>query len=560
MSKWTIPEYLNVHPAIYPGDVVRLFRPEAPEESNDPLSPWYNGGYNLLYNEIQDYEDALGKGETPDAALTAILLTYGSVDINEEKEMVPDDIVLPAEEEDPISQNSGSSKGQSIRTYTMIGTDAVSSDVISITATMSSGYDEGNEQASCTVVLNNNYQYYGKKISSYQWVPRVTRIWSQAVVDFNINGTIQTSTYMIFQGFMSDAKYNNETATITFGCISIEAAGSYDDTTWSPEDGYVKKMNEIVDQINDAGSSGTNGIEIKNLKLNNAVLVKQDYTPSDLSGNEALRSIAKDNKESFYYGHDFDDNVYVVLTDSDSFTETVFLDPYVLEPADTSTIFGHANSVTVVAGTTSLEETMRHIPSPIKDQLFATKNNWDSIYNYGKTENQIIHDPNLISTQVNIEADIQDENFKQYIDRDIKLVVVNRIPKILSMILFQVPDLQTGELTWIYAGVRKKEVEFSSAGLITHIEAARINNDYGEELSSYGVAILNTDDYTASDGQIWTATYKNGKWIYGYSGGWNSFFRFTETPPDEVRDHFAEQIKNIENNNDVNSPGWRGKH
>ena len=557
MVQWTVPEYLDANPAAYPGDVVKMFKPDAPAESNDKLSDWYSKGYNAFYEEIQEYQDALANGETPDATLKLALMSYGTANLSDEKDAPSDEVVPPSgDDEDPIAQNSGSGLGQGIRTYTVIGGDVVSADIISITATMSSGYDEGNEQASCTVNLNNNYQKYGKKIASYQWAPRITRIWSQAAIDYNMDNGVQTSEYMIFQGFMSDAKYNNETATVTFGCISIEAAGSYKDTTWSPEDGYILKMQETVDQINDGGNNL--GIEIKNLKLNNPNLVKQDYTPSDLSGNDALRNIAKDNKESFYYGHDFDDNVYVVLTDSDSFTETVFLDPYVIEPADTSTIFGHANVITTIAGTTSIEDTMRHIPSPVKDELFATKYNWESIYRYGKTEDSIIHDPNLKSVQADVEADIEDENFKQYIDRDIKLVVANRIPKILSMVIFRVPDLQTGELLWIYGGVKKKEVEYSTSGIITHLEVARIDNDYGNELTStYEDLTLNTDEYTASDGQRWQSVFRNGKWIYGYSGSFLDPFNYSDNPPSEVSDHFKDQISNIEASNDAKSPNWR---
>jgi len=241
-------------------------------------------------------------------------------------------------------------------------------------------------------------------------------------------------------------------------------------------------------------------------------LIKQDYTPSDLSGNESLRSIAQDNKESFYFGHDFEDNVYVVLTDSDSNTGTVFLDPYVIDPGDTSTIFGHANDITVIAGTTDMNETMRHIPTPVKDEIFAHIENAESIYRYAKTAAYITHDANLQSVQANIEADLEDDNFKAYIDRDIKVVVANKIPKVLSIVIFAVPDVITGELRWIYGGVKKKEVEYSSSGIISHLEVARINTEYGNEITidSSGI-ITSTDEYTDSEGNIWQYVFRNGQ-------------------------------------------------
>ena len=73
---------------------------------------------------------------------------------------------------------------------------------------MASSYDEGNEQAKCTVTLHNASQKYGKKIAAYEWCPRITRIWSLALVDFNTGTSYTTRSYMIFTGFMSDAKYN----------------------------------------------------------------------------------------------------------------------------------------------------------------------------------------------------------------------------------------------------------------------------------------------------------------------------------------------------------------
>lgn len=561
MVLWTIPEYLEAHPAEYPGTVVTLFCPNAPEESNDKLSEWYKQGYNHLYEEIQQYQEYLANEETPPVALKMALLTWGTTNLIGEKDPTSTEpIVTAPDDEDPIADNN-SGLGQGIRTYTMIGTDIVSKDIISITATMASGYDEGNEQASCVVTLNNNYQKYGKKISNYEWIPRVTSIWSQAAIDYNTDNGVETSTYMIFQGFMSDAKYNNEVATVTFGCISIEAAGSFDDETWSPDDGYETKMQDTIDKINEITEKD---IKILNLKQNVSQLIKQDFTPSDLSGNESLRHIAQDNQESFYFGHDFEDNVYLVMTDPESYTETMFLDPYVIEPADTSTIFGHANLVTAIAGTTKLDPTLRAIPTPVKDEIFSVYEDLESISKYGRIEADIIHDPNLTSVQVDIETEIADENFKQYIDRDIKVVVANRIPKIFGLVLFQVPDLITGELTWIYGGVRKKEVEYSSAGIISHLEVARIDVNHGNELTAEeGDVTLQTDEYTALDGQVWQAVFRNGRWLYGQSGNsLQTFLQYSEygNTPAEVTSHFAEQIKNIESANNQSSPNWKSMY
>jgi len=563
MVNWTIPEYLDAHPNEYPGTVIRIFKPEAPPESADKLSDWYTKGYNQLYDQIDQYQEAVRNDETPDASLKMSLLTYGTANLPDKKEVPSPEPVAPEDPEDPITENASSGGGnntglgQGIRTYTTIGGDVVSKDIISITATLQSGYDEGNEQSTCTVTLNNNFQKYGKKIASYEWAPRITRIWSQAAIDFNTDHGVETNTYMIFQGFMSDAKYNNETATVTFGCISIEAAGSFDDSTWSPEDGYELKMQDKIDEINAETPANA---KILDLRYGASKLIKQDYTPSDLSGNESLRSIAQDNKESFYFGHDFEDNVYVVLTDSDSNTGTVFLDPYVIDPGDTSTIFGHANDITVIAGTTDMNETMRHIPTPVKDEIFAHIENTESIYRYAKTAAYITHDANLQSVQANIEADLEDENFKAYIDRDIKVVVANKIPKILSIVIFTVPDVITGELRWIYGGVKKKEVEYSSSGIISHLEVARINTEYGNEITidSSGI-ITSTDEYTDSEGNIWQYVFRNGQWIAGVWGPSHQIPSYTENVTPEIIEHYKEEISIIEANNNTINPNWRNE-
>ena len=562
MVQWTIPEYLDQHPNMSPSEVITTFHPEAPAESNDKLSDWYKGGYNHLYDQIEEYQESVRNEETPDNTLKMSLLTWGTKDINQAKSNPSSETITPTDPNDPITQNAnGSSSNQGgIRAYVTIGGDIVSTDVISITAEMASSYDEGNEQAKCTVTLHNASQKYGKKIAAYEWCPRITMIWAQAAIDYNKqDGSVETSTYMIFQGFMSDAKYNHETAEVSFGCISIEAAGSYDDSNWSPEDGYILKMQEVIKKIEDATDQE---FPIMNLKQNSNQLIKQHFAPSDLSGNENLRSIAQDNKESFYFGHDFEDNVYVVLTDNDSYTDTVFLDPYVVEPGDTSNIFGHANDITVVGGSTELDETMRHVPTSVKDDVFAHVENLDSIHKYGRSPAYIKHELNLPKTQVDLAAEIEDENFKAYVDRDIKVVVANRIPKILSIVVFQVPDVASGELTWITAGVKKKQVEYSSSGIISHLECSRINTDYSREITNTGSITLETEVYTDANGTVWQYNYRNGNWHLATWGSDNLVWTYVnpDNAPSDVTDHFTNEISNIELLNDSVDSGWRSKN
>jgi hypothetical protein len=478
-------------------------------------------------------------------------------EVNEPNPVSPDPVG------DPIYPNTVNNNvhGNSIRTMTFIGGQWVSDDVISINTSQVSNADEGNEPSKCTVVLNNNYQKYGKLIASYAWTPKITGIWSMAFVDFNLpNGGYTTSQYMLFQGWMSDAKYTEETATVEFGCVSVLGSDSFDDTNWSPDARYFEKMQEIIGNIE---KYSNHQILVADLTTKTPdLLSKQWFSPSDMSATENLRQIAKDNKESFYYATDWEDNVYVVFIDEGSYTEYVYLDPYVINPGDTSTVFGHANELTVIAGSTSDDPTMRHIPTSVKNEVIGVKYNEKSISRYGRTPSYINHSPNLPASQVDFEADIADDNFAQYIDRDIKVDVANKVPKIQAIVIFTVPDILTGEQTYIYGGVKKKQVEFSSAGLISHLECARLNLSIVEEEITGDVVVFISKDDTAGNTWEYQWNYDTQKWDIGVryegEGGYlGMVHRYTDPVPPEVSTLI--DITSIETKNDAINPKWRTK-
>ncbi len=561
MTLWTIPEYIDAHPTVSPVSIIELFVPTAPDRSDDKLSDWYTEGYQSLEDQISEYQDALADGEMPDAALKMSLLTWGTANIDEEKPELPDETITPTDPEDPIAQNAGSGSGGgsygNIRAYVIIGSDFVSEDVISMTASMSSGYEEGNEQAKCEVVLHNNGLYYGKKIASYEWAPRVTRIWSMVSITYHDKtGGTSTDEYMFFQGFMADAKYTHENATITFSDATIISNAAYDDIDWSPEDGYEGKMQDVIDKINEQTSAG---IELKNLKTFKNPLIKQFYAPSDLSGSENLRSIANDNKEGFYFACDFEDNMYVVLVDKDTVTGFTYLDPYVIEPGDTSNIFGVANEITVVGGTTdAFNQFMRHVPTNVKDEVFAHKVNSESVARYNWIPANIQHDPNLPPSQLDIEADIADDTFQAYVDRDIKVSVANRIPKILGLVMFQVTDVGTGEKRNLVGGVKKKQIEYSASGIISHLEIARIKDEMANAFSNTQKNVkTSTDRWEDSNGVEWQYNFDDGEWQAHYEALDGFPLQYTDDVPQEVIDHFRDIIRNIEQYNDNINPNWR---
>lgn len=563
MVLWTLSEYIEAHPTTPPYTIIQYWVPDAPEESNDPLSDWYAGNYNLLSRNIDTYQENIADDTNPDAALIMALDSWGTKDINTVKEDPPTVKVVPTDPEDPltknVNKNSNGVGGSGIYSTTMIGGIWVDQDIKSINTSQISNADEGNEQSTCTVILNNNNQKYGKLISTYTWCPKITGIWSKVFVDINQqDGTYTTSSYMLFQGWMADASYNHETATIKFGCIGIIADSSYDDKSWSPDDGYITKMEDVKALI-EAGSGKK--IDMADLRTKPELLHKQFFAPSDISGSENLRSIAKDNKESFYYATDWEDNSYIVLIDSGSWTDRMFLDPYVINPGDTSTVYGHANKVTIIAGSTSNEVTMKHIPTPLKQEVIGIKWNDESIGRYGPLPAYIVSDSNLPSYEKEFESDIMDDNFKQYIDRDIKVSVANKVPLVLSIVAFTVPDVLSGDNIYVFGCVKKKQVEFSTAGLVTHLECARINSDLVIDDPAKKGAVQTRMGWDDSNRNRWEYEWnpETQKWdlsvVYYNDGIWAPPQLYTDDVPQEVADHF--DLNSIENANDSIDANWR---
>lgn len=561
---WTLPEYISANPTSSNYSIIKTFFPSLPDESSTEYTD--DDFYRTLNSNITAYKNALSSGETPSTSLKNALISDGGVAyLAEEKDPTPTTLVTPSDINDPLYKNWKASYkgGQAIRTITEIGAYDVSDYVISINTTQTTSVDEGNEQSTCTVVLNNNGQIWGKKIASYEWCPRITRIWSKAFVDINNGTSYTTQSYMLFVGFMSDAKYNEETAEITFGCMGIIGSASYDDDSWSTEDGYIRKMEDILERIEEG--SGTNiKIQLVDLRANPDVqLTKQYYAPSDISGTENLRSISQDSKVSYYFATDWGgDETYVVLTDANAKTYYVDLGDCVVNPGDSSTIFGHANKITAVGGTPIIDETMRHIPTPIRDEVEVVKVNDESVARYGLIPAFINHECNLDRSQLDVETDLCDENYKQYIDRDIKVTVASMVPKLLSVVTFKVPDLKNGGHTFIYAGVRKKQVEFSSGGLLAHLECARLSDHEKEELEANSKDVtLITDGIVIGD-DYWQFQWENGKWqpyvTTNYNQSvWSTPTKYTGTVPENVMSTFQPIITAIEERNNQNNPAWR---
>lgn len=560
-TKWTMPEYIAANPTKSNYEIIKTFMPHVPDETSTEYTE--DADYKELNELISAYKESLSNNTAPLVTILNQLLDVGIAYLPDVKTINTTTEITP-KDNDPLAYLSNF---KSIVAVTEIGGYDVTLDVISINTTQTTSVDEGNEQSTCSIVLNNNYQKYGKLISSYEWAPRVTRIWSTAVVPINSGSSTEYYYYTIFTGFLSDAKYNEETAELTFGCVGIIGSASYEENSWSTEDGPYQKMEKILEGIEEGSEIGIK-LTLKDLRANtNIQLKKQFFAPSDISGSENLRSVAQDDKLSYYFATDYGgEETFVFITDSSSKTLYIDLGDYVVNPGDVSTIFGHANKITTIGGTPiSNVPTLRHIPTNVKNEVISIKTNLDSISKYGIIPSYINHDVNLDSSQIDIETDLCDDNYQQYIDRDIKITVASMIPKLLSVVTFQVPDMQTRNHTYIYAGVKKKQVEFSSGGLLTHLECARLDDGEKAEMEANESGIVTEPEGIQIGDDYWRFKWENGKWQAYVNQNYNSNLfttpiKWTGEIPENVSLVFDPLLSNIEQNNNIIDPDWKTKY
>jgi hypothetical protein len=120
------------------------------------------------------------------------------------------------------------------------------------------------------------------------------------------------------------------------------------------------------------------------------------------------------------------------------------------------------------------------------------------------------------------------------------------------------PDLQSNELTWIFAGVRKKQVEYSSSGIISRLECQRLTDDEKKEMEAQlkGVTLLLESELFGED--RYTYYWRDGKWgLWVTRGKGVGNVEHVDNPPQDVIDWFKDRLKAIEDNNDINDPNWR---
>jgi hypothetical protein len=359
-----------------------------------------------------------------------------------------------------------------IRNITFIGGRDVSDDVISINSEHVSSQSEAVEPSTCKVTLNNHDLVYGHAVVSGEFIPGHTRI--QSIVEITRNVVDGSSLskvsnpYVLFTGVVNDAAYTNETATIDCICESGFGAGSTLDRAWSADTFFSEK---VADWQEDLESQTGENFFVSDRTTSPSVK-KSQFTPSKLSFNEALRAISTGSSKDFYFATDENLLPLIILADDKTYYEIVELDPFVLEPGDATTLIGYANEVTVVPENITDVYVQANVPDAEKEKIYGWDDDAEGIEKYGRIVAPIVYDPSIYTKEDAQErAEALVEWYKTFIDRGINVTVCSMIPRVRSRVVFNVPDVKTGQGTIrVMAGVNKKRVEYSANGVITELE------------------------------------------------------------------------------------------
>lgn len=359
-----------------------------------------------------------------------------------------------------------------IRNITFIGGYDVSNDVISINTQHVSSQSEAVEPSTCQVVLNNHDLVYGQAIVNSEFIPGHTRIQSQVVINRNVaDGPLLSryeTPYILFVGVVNDASYTNETATIDCICESGFGAGSTLDRSWSADTFFSEKVADWQEGL----ETQTGEKFFISDRTSGPNIIKSQFTPSKLSFNEALRAISTGASEDFYFATDENLLPLVVLADEQTYYEVVELEPFVLEPGDATSLVGYANEVTVIPENITNEYVQSNIPDTEKEKIYGWDDDEYNIEKYGRIIAPIVYDPAIYTKEdAQARAEALIDWYETFIDRGIKVTVCSMIPRVRSKVIFNVPDVKTGNGTIrVMAGVNKKRVEYSANGVITELE------------------------------------------------------------------------------------------
>ena len=360
-----------------------------------------------------------------------------------------------------------------IRNITFIGGYDVSDDVISINTQHVSSEAEAVEPSTCQVVLNNHDLVYGHAIVNGELIPGHTRIQSIVTITRNVvnDSSISKSekSYILFTGVVNDSSYTNEIATIDCICESGFGAGSAKDRSWSSDTFLSQKATDWEADLEEQTDAK---IYIIDRISDKDKIKKSQFTPSKLSFNEALRAITSGSSKDYYFMTDEQLQPAIVLADEETYYEIVELEPFVLEPGDATSLVGYANEVTVIPENITDVYVQANVPDTEKEKIYGWDDDDYGIEKYGR-----IVAPTVYDTAIYTKEDAQERAealidwYETFIDRGIKVTVCSMIPRVRSRVIFNVPDVKTGNGTIrVMAGVNKKRVEYSANGVITELE------------------------------------------------------------------------------------------
>jgi hypothetical protein len=368
-----------------------------------------------------------------------------------------------------------SARGIGIYTLTLLDGIDVSSDVESIRTNQPSTARNGNEKASCEIVLCNIGLKYLTEILPK---PKETKVSIWFYNDRNmVSGntvTKELSRYNGFYGIVSEVESNDRYCKLKCeDCSASYSETPLEDVRFPADMKLPDRVKEIL-TLND---------------LEQIPTIRQETTGEDVP-NESVQIATKPSDEMIsnevsMMGYEWfppsDMWNTILIVDGKYALSEIYLDPYVIEPGDGKTLKGYANDVdgtgdadNPASNTDGKIPAAQGIHTPVmsKDDINSiTDGGWYDL----KIPGKLMQDSNISQTKYHVDKVANTlVYYRQFIDANMQVQVLGIVPMLCQIVRYTIPNLRLlGQDIVEMAKVTNKSVEYSSAGLIANLDCQR---------------------------------------------------------------------------------------
>jgi len=221
----------------------------------------------------------------------------------------------------------------------MIGDEDVSSDVINIK--IEDQIETDSDPGKITILLANRQQKYTTKFTPQRTVITVFfyNFVYRTEAERRIAGGHSQVEYMAFTGRVTDVSANHSEATIGGECD----LGHLADALPREYDGYNKKASQVLQEVLNMHVGAAIPLHVQILAKNDLFFERKTYT-SEQTFLDVLEDIRQDTGSVYYFSEDG----VLQFRDPAAIHGHFDLDPYVLNPDQTSSIMGFCNIVKVI--------------------------------------------------------------------------------------------------------------------------------------------------------------------------------------------------------------------